>query len=82
MSLLDVGCGPGTITADLADRVAPGRVVGLDASAEVIEEARTLAGRGPAGLTFEVGDLFDLDYADGTFDVVLAPRSYSTSATQ
>ena len=72
MSLLDVGCGPGTITADLAIRLAPGRVVGLDASAEVIDEARTLAGDRPPGLSFEVGDLFDLDYEDGTFDVVHA----------
>ena len=30
------GCGPGNITCDLADRVAPGPVVGLDASAEVV----------------------------------------------
>jgi len=29
MDVLDVGCGPGTITVDLAARVAPGRVVGL-----------------------------------------------------
>ena len=33
-SLLDVGCGPGTITADLALLVAPGQVVGLDAASE------------------------------------------------
>src|ERR1035441_4533817 len=73
MSLLDVGCGPGTITGDLAALVAPGRVVGLDASVEVIEEARrTAAEQGTAGLTFEVGDLFNLDYEDGTFDVVHA----------
>jgi ubiquinone/menaquinone biosynthesis C-methylase UbiE len=39
MSLLDVGCGPGTITADLAARLDPGQVVGLDGSAEVIDEA-------------------------------------------
>ena len=37
--LLDVGCGPGTITCDLAARVAPGPVLGLDPSAEVIERA-------------------------------------------
>jgi ubiquinone/menaquinone biosynthesis C-methylase UbiE len=72
MSLLDVGCGPGTITADLAARLDPGQVVGLDGSAEVIDEARRLAANGPPGLTFEVGDLFDLDYEDGTFDVVHA----------
>ena len=30
MELLDIGCGPGTITLDLAARVAPGRAVGVD----------------------------------------------------
>jgi trans-aconitate methyltransferase len=43
MSLLDVGCGPGTITFDLARRVAPGRVVGVDLSADVIEQAARAA---------------------------------------
>ena len=37
--LLDVGCGPATITLDLAARVAPGAVVGIDASADVIATA-------------------------------------------
>ena len=46
-SVLDLGCGPGTITADIGRRVAPGRVLGIDASAEVIEEARREAGGGP-----------------------------------
>lgn len=40
MDLLDVGCGPASITADLAERVAPGRVVGLDAAAGALEAAR------------------------------------------
>lgn len=72
-SLLDVGCGPGTITVDLAQRVAPGRVVGMDASATVVEEARALADRtGVGNVTFEVGDLFALDAEDGTYDVVHA----------
>jgi len=39
LSLLDVGCGPGTITVEFADRLAPGRVVGVDAAAEVIAKA-------------------------------------------
>src|ERR1041384_3403093 len=38
-SLLDIGCGPGTITADFAARVAPGSVVGLDVSADVVAAA-------------------------------------------
>ena len=43
VDLLDVGCGPGTITCDMARAVAPGRVVGVDAAAGVIEEAREAA---------------------------------------
>jgi SAM-dependent methyltransferase len=72
LSLLDVGCGPGTITGDLAVRLAPGQVVGIDASEEVIAEARALAASGPPSLSFEVGSLFDLRFDDGTFDIVHA----------
>lgn len=43
MSLLDVGCGPGTITADLAALVAPGRVVGIDRAVDVLTQARAYA---------------------------------------
>ncbi|GGL15456.1 hypothetical protein Sme01_70370 [Sphaerisporangium melleum] len=70
MSLLDVGCGPGTITADLADLVAPGRVVGIDTSEDVIAQAARTASAGWAGLTFEVADVHDLP--EGGFDVVHA----------
>ena len=63
MSLLDVGCGPATITADLAARVAS--VVGIDPSASVIEEAR----REFPSLDLRVGDLFT---HDGRYDVVHA----------
>src|SRR5215510_4273080 len=48
--VLDVGCGPGTITADLAALVPGGYVTGIDAA----------------------GDVYRLDFADGTFDVVHA----------
>ncbi|MHB1712616.1 MAG: class I SAM-dependent methyltransferase [Acidimicrobiales bacterium] len=76
--------GPGTITRGPATRLALGRVVGIDASPEVIEEARAMAmvagpAPGAAGaalerlrLTFVVGDPFDLGFDDGTFDVVHA----------
>jgi SAM-dependent methyltransferase len=46
LDLLDVGCGPGTITVDLAARVAPGRVLGIDVSADPLEEARAAAEAG------------------------------------
>ena len=62
ISVLDLGCGPGTITADIGRRVAPGRVLGIDASADVIEEARRDAGGGP-NVEFSVGDLYALETA-------------------
>ncbi len=74
-SLLDVGCGPGTITLDLARRVAPGEVVGIDASSAVIDEARAAAAAArPAAdnLEFLVGDVYALAWPDDTFDVVHA----------
>ena len=74
MDLLDVGCGPASITADLAERVAPGRVVGLDAAAGALEAARaTLSER---GLSEQVevtsGDVMALPFEDASFDVVHA----------
>jgi SAM-dependent methyltransferase len=70
LDLLDVGCGPGTITCDLARNVAPGRVVGIDASGEVLDEARASAARANLSVAFEVADLFALPFADHSFDVV------------
>jgi len=73
LSLLDVGCGPGTITGDLAARVAPGPVIGVDTSDEVLVEAREVARRpGVTDLSFEVGSVLDLRFDDGSFDVVHA----------
>ena len=68
-SVLDVGCGPGTITVDIAERVAPGRVVGLDAAADVIAKASAL-GEPLSNVEFVVGNAYALDYLDDTFDVV------------
>ncbi|SOE00137.1 methyltransferase domain-containing protein [Blastococcus haudaquaticus] len=72
LDLLDVGCGPGTITVDLAGRVAPGRVVGLDVSADPLVEARAAAERAGVDVTFEVGSVYALAAADDSFDVVHA----------
>src|SRR5437660_7862969 len=72
-SLVDIGCGPGTITVDLAEIVAPGRVVALDAAADVLVTARDVAAeRGLDNVEFAVGDVNSLEFADGTFDVVHA----------
>ena len=73
MSLLDVGCGPGTLTADLAARVAPGEVLAIDISAEVIAEAEGHARKmGATNLTFAVGDFRSAGLAAGSFDVIHA----------
>lgn len=73
LSLLDVGCGPGTITVEFADRLAPGRVVGLDAAQEVIDRASTEFSR--PGLEFVVGDAYALPFDDDTFDIVHAHQT-------
>ncbi|MBP1242358.1 SAM-dependent methyltransferase [Frigoribacterium sp. PvP120] len=71
--VLDVGSGPGTITVDIAERVAPGRVVGVDAAEVVVEQARALAAeRGLTTVEFVVADLFALPFDDDSFDVVHA----------
>ncbi|NYF99089.1 methyltransferase domain-containing protein [Janibacter cremeus] len=69
--LLDVGCGPGSITLDLAERV--GEAVGVDGSAAVIERARSAAGtKGDGRTVFEVADALALPFADDSFDVTHA----------
>lgn len=71
MELLDVGCGPGTITVDLARLVAPGRVLGIDREEGVLDEARSL-GAGVENLSFATGDVYALAFADASFDAIHA----------
>lgn len=70
--LLDVGCGPGTITVDLAALVAPGEVIGVDTSVEVLDVARATAADAGVRVTFQPGDAYALDFPDDAFDVVHA----------
>lgn len=62
MRLLDLGCGPGTITADLAALVAPGETVGFDREPAAPDGSVTLVR----------GDVHDLPFPDGSFDAVFA----------
>ena len=71
--VLDVGCGPGTISADLARLVSPGRVHAIDVAEEVIALARRL--HEPAELSnlhFSVDNVYDLSFEEEGFDVVYA----------
>ena len=73
LDLLDVGCGPGTITVELARRVAPGQVVGVDREERPLQEARAAAAdQGVDNVRFEVGDAYRLGYPGASFDIVHA----------
>jgi ubiquinone/menaquinone biosynthesis C-methylase UbiE len=71
--LLDVGCGPGTITLDLARLVAPGRTLGVDRAPEVVEQAtRAASAAGIPTVQFAVDDIYALDLPDDSFEVAHA----------
>jgi SAM-dependent methyltransferase len=73
MSLLDCGCGVGSITLDLAERVVPGQVVGVDIDAGQLEVARAAAARrGVGNAHFEVASIHDLPFPEASFDAVFA----------
>ncbi len=73
MSVLDVGCGPGTITVDLAARVAPGQVTAVEQTDSALDLARAEAQRwGRSNVAFVTSDVHALDLPDDTFDVVHA----------
>ena len=73
VDLLDVGCGPGTITIDLAQRCAPGRVVGIDSAADAITAAQAAAAEaGVDNLELRVDDVYALQVDDDSVDVVHA----------
>jgi ubiquinone/menaquinone biosynthesis C-methylase UbiE len=73
MAVLDCGCGPGSITIDMAPVVAPGAMIGIDLAQRQIENARALAAeRGAANVSFELGDISDLRFPDRSFDAAFA----------
>jgi ubiquinone/menaquinone biosynthesis C-methylase UbiE len=73
MRLLDCGCGPGSITVDLAQAVAPGETLGIDLREGALAQGRALArGRGLATVTFQAATVYQLPYTDGSFDAAFA----------
>lgn len=72
-TVLDVGCGPGTITVDIARHVTPGTVVGVDPTESVLTQGRRHAeDAGVDNVEFQAGDANQLDFPDDTFDIVHA----------
>lgn len=72
VSVLDVGCGPGTLTAEIARRVRPGAVVGMDTSPAMIRAAE--AATSEPNLAFYVGDIATSEW-DAEFDLAVATRT-------
>jgi SAM-dependent methyltransferase len=73
MRMLDCGCGPGSITVGLAAAVAPGETIGLDLQEAQIDHARRMATeQSVSNVRFEVGSVYELPFADASFDAAFA----------
>lgn len=73
VSVLDCGCGPGSITFDIAARVAPGHVTGIDFGASQVERAKQIAvDKRVQNATFQSADCYELPFADQSFDRVFS----------
>jgi ubiquinone/menaquinone biosynthesis C-methylase UbiE len=71
MRVLDVGCGPGSITFGLAQALAPGKVTGIDFEASQISIAEQLVKRKQQhNCDFKVASVYELPFADAEFDAV------------
>lgn len=80
-SVLDVGCGTGFITNELAKQVYPSKVAGIDISQSLLDECNKadysscFANRGsqhPVNLSFEEGSIYSIPFASESFDIVYA----------
>jgi ubiquinone/menaquinone biosynthesis C-methylase UbiE len=73
MRLIDCGCGPGSITVDLARAVTPGEAIGIDLRADALLQGRTLAReRGIVNVAFQAASVYHLPYTDSSFDAAFA----------
>jgi ubiquinone/menaquinone biosynthesis C-methylase UbiE len=73
-SVLDVGCGTGTLTIEVAKRLAGregSRVTGMDAAPRMIDVARRKA-KDLANIRFDIGIAEELPYASDSFDYVFS----------
>lgn len=75
--ILDVGCGPGTITTGFAKYAIQGTVIGVDFSEAVVQKAKSLAeeakipSSGPGSVSFQFGNVLKrLPFEDESFDIV------------
>jgi SAM-dependent methyltransferase len=73
ISVLDCGCGPDTITRDIARQIAPGRVIGLDFNADQVAVAmRDAKAQGIGNVEFRQGSVYALPFENNRFDAVFS----------
>ena len=71
--ILDVGCGPGSITVGLAEWAADGHVTGIDVGEEILQIAQeTIDEAGRSNISLEQASVYELPYADSSFDLTYA----------
>ncbi len=71
--ILDVGCGPGTITYDLSTYVPEGEIIGVEPTKELIDEAlNNEKSDAVKNVNFQVASVFELPFPDNSFDIVHA----------
>jgi len=78
--ILDVGCGPGTITMGFAGLLRQGSVTGIDISEDVLARAKEMVARSPSqanNISFQTANLLEgLAFPDDTFDVVFSSQLF------
>ena len=73
MKVLDLACGPGFTACELAKAVGDGDVTGVDINEELIATAhQAKESEGVENVSFALGNLYDLDLPENTFDFVYA----------
>ena len=73
VTVLDCGCGPGSITLGIATRIYPGRVIGVDLSASQIAQASDIAASHSIGnVAFQTADCYFLPLAGDSFDQIFS----------
>ncbi len=68
--VIDVGCGDGTYTREIAVLARPALIHGVDPAGAAIEVARERV-EGDAAITFDVASAYELPHGDGEFDVAV-----------
>ncbi len=72
-TILDVGCGPGILSLEVAERLTRGRLIGIDSSPNMIELARSSSReRNITNADFALGDALALEFPDNSFDLLMS----------